>query len=122
MMITERVRDASFILTELPRTLSRDTVTLEGGHGLLDPGTVLGKISASGKYIASPASGSDGSQVAVAVLVSAIDTSAADVDAVAINWGAELIGSMLAYDASVDTDEARATKAEQLRGSFIKVR
>ncbi|MEY9578686.1 hypothetical protein ABIE88_006262 [Bradyrhizobium diazoefficiens] len=71
MMITERVRDASFILTELPRTLSRDTVTLEGGHGMLDAGTVLGKISASGKYIASPANGSDGSQVAVAVLVSA---------------------------------------------------
>lgn len=52
------------------------TVTITGG--LFLRGTVLGKITASGKYTLALAAASDGSQTPVAILVDNVDATSAD--------------------------------------------
>lgn len=49
-------------------------VTLLGGNGVLPTGTVLGKITASGKYCAWNMANNDGSQTALGVLRNGRDT------------------------------------------------
>jgi len=77
---------------------SREDITVVSGQNL-SLGTVLGKITASGKYTAYNPAGSDGSQNACAVLLASVDATAADTAGVAIarhaifakeglNWGA----------------------------------
>ena len=124
-MKTELPRNAGFIISELNGALSRDTVTLHGGFTgatFLKPGAVLGKLTSGGKYVISPASGSDGSQTAVAVLAHYADISDGDVQAAVINFGAEVIGDALIFDSSVDQDSEIATKKTQLAAVYIKAR
>ncbi|MDX5091605.1 head decoration protein [Lactobacillus crispatus] len=62
-------------------------VTLLAGQGKLNRGSVLGKITASGKYALVSKAASDGSQVASLVLSEDVDTTGADVNAVAYKTG-----------------------------------
>ena len=59
------------------KNFSHEKVTLLSGS-IYKIGSVLGKISASGKYQLSPASGSDGSQVASAILMETVDATFGD--------------------------------------------
>ncbi len=59
--------------------LVTEPITIASGAGILPRGTVLGKITASGKYIKSASAASDGSQVPSAVLVDGVDATSADV-------------------------------------------
>ena len=70
-------RAYSFLLSEAPGTLSREEVTILSGE-TLTAGTVLGKISASGKYVAYDDGATDGSEVAAAILTADVDASAGD--------------------------------------------
>jgi hypothetical protein len=74
-----------------------DTVTL--GAGTLQRGAVLGKITASGNYILSVKSASDGSQNPVAVLADVADASGGAVQCPVYLTG-ELNGNALIFDAS----------------------
>ena len=124
-VFTEGRHAAEFVLSEAEGTRSRDTVTLLGGFTgatTLKAGTVLGKITSGGKYVASAASGSDGSQTAVAVLLYPADISDGDVEAAIIARDAEVNGNCLEYEATVDTDNEIAAKATQLAAVGIIVR
>lgn len=114
---TEKRHPLSFVLNEQPGHLSRETVTIEGGSagaGVVEAGTVLGKITASGKYVPSPATGSDGSQVAKAINAYRVDATGDDVQAVVIARLAEVNGNMLVYDPSVNDAAKVLAKAAQL--------
>jgi hypothetical protein len=116
---------AEFILSEAEGTRSRDNVTLYGGFtgaDKLKPGTVLGKLTSGGKYVASPASGADGSQTGVAVLIGWADISDGDVQAAVISRDAEVNGDCLEYEATVDQDSEKTAKATQLAAVGIIVR
>jgi hypothetical protein len=67
------------------RLFDRDTVTrvktIASGAGILARGTLLGKITASGKYVKSLTASADGSEVPDAILLEAVDATAADVNA-----------------------------------------
>jgi len=122
---TEGRHAAEFILSEANGQRSRDNVTVYGGFtgaATLKAGTVLGKITSGGKYAASAASGSDGSQTAIAVLLDNIDIADGDVVAAIIARDAEVNGGSLEYEATVDTDNEKATKATQLAAVGIIVR
>lgn len=54
-------------------------VTIASGAGVLDVGTVLGKITSGGKYKAYASGNSDGSQTAVGILTERVDATSADV-------------------------------------------
>lgn len=124
-MLTEPRHAAAFILSEGDGHYSRDNITIEGGTGgagKLEAGTVVGKLTVGGHYLPSPATGSDGSQTAVAIIIYPVDATDGDVAVAAITRTAEVNGHLLSYDASVDDDTKKAAKAAQLAAAGIIVR
>jgi hypothetical protein len=98
-----------FLMTEANGQRSRQAITIASGSGILAPGTVLGLITASGKYTASAVGAVDGSQVAVAVSLYGCDASQADAQVSAILRDAEVNGASLTYHA--DRDQAAEKQA-----------
>jgi hypothetical protein len=100
-------RAYEWLRSEAPGTRSRDTatVTVSGGAGMKS-GTVLGRVTASGKLIAYSNAASDGSQTAVALLGPDLTGEPnGDVRAVVLNTDCEVEESMLTgLDAAGKTD------------------
>lgn len=69
----------------------RDEVIILSGSGVLKPNTLLGKITASGKYKPITPGASDGSQNAAGILVSYVDATAADAKAIALVRGPAMV-------------------------------
>ncbi len=97
----------------------RETVTLLAGTDY-PLGAVLGKITASGKYKLSPDTGTDGSEVAVAVLIEAVDATAADAAGLVVARGPAIVSkAQLNFDTTVGTAAKIATKEGQLAAAGI---
>jgi len=97
----------------------RETVTLLAGTNY-PLGAVLGKITASGKYKLSPDTGTDGAEVAVAVLIEAVDATAADAVGLIVARGPVIVSkAQLNFDATVGTAAKIATKEGQLAAAGI---
>lgn len=121
----EGPRDLAFLLSEGNGKISREVVTIKSGAGILKPGTVLGQITAGGKYVISANAevvGSEGAETAKAVLAYGVDATSADVAAVVIRRLAEVKTSMLVFDASVNDTGKTATKLGQLAAQNIFAR
>ncbi|MBZ8133233.1 head decoration protein [Afifella sp. IM 167] len=118
-------RNISFLLSEAPGSLSREVVTVLSGEGILEAGSVLGEVTASGKFAWSPnaeVTGKEGAETAAAVLLYRVDATSADAEAVVVDTSCEVKGDELLYQSSVDDNTKKAAKATQLRGALIKVR
>lgn len=111
-----------FLLSEANGNRSRDVVTVASGAGVIAPGTVLGKLTTGGKYVPSPATGSDGSQTAVAVAFYGCDATSADQKIAIVARDAEVNSNILSYASSVDDAAKKAAKATQLAAVGIIVR
>jgi hypothetical protein len=99
---------------EVNPNYTRETVTLTGGTAY-PVGSVLGRITASGAYTLSPDTGADGSEVAAAVLLYAVDATLADAVGIVVVRGPVIVSrAALAYDASVDDSTKIAAKLDQL--------
>jgi hypothetical protein len=102
---------------ELNGNYCRETVTLKSGTAYA-LGSVLGKITASGKYRLSPAAeavGDEGAETAVAVLIAAVDATGGDKLGLVIARGPAIVSKdALVFDASVDQPAEKATKRTQL--------
>ncbi|MCA0872215.1 head decoration protein [Seohaeicola saemankumensis] len=88
-MLTETPHPGGFLVWEAFRDYTRETITIAAGT--LEPGTVLGKITASGKYAAHDPAAVDGTETAVAVLWGKADASGGDVPAVALVRGPAIV-------------------------------
>lgn len=122
---TEGARNLAFVLSEGNGKISRDVVTIASGAGKLEAGTVLGRITASENYIASPDAeivGKEGAETAMAVLAYRVDATSEDVEAVVIARHAEVKEPMLVFDATVDNASKIAAKLEQLSAATIIAR
>jgi hypothetical protein len=117
----EPVRVTDVIKMEHP-TYSRDLVTIASGAGVLEIGTVLGKVTASGKYDAHADGASDGTETAVAVLVERVDATSADQPAVVVARFAEVSRLGLRWDASVNTEGKKDAAIAELRAVGIITR
>lgn len=105
-MATEATRAGEFVISEANGTISRDEITVVSGQNLV-AGTVLGKITASGKMAAYSDVAVDGSQTAVGVLYAPVDASAADAAGVMIARHAEVVaGALTGLDANGKADLA----------------
>jgi len=102
---------------ELNASYTRETVPLKAGTAY-PLGAVLGHITASGEYRLSPAAevvGDEGAEVALAVLLEAVDaTDAAVTGLIAARGPVILAESALIFDASADLPAERAAKITQL--------
>lgn len=88
-VLTEGPHTGGFLVWEAFRDYTREVVTIASGD--LAPGTVLGRITASGKYAAHDPQATDGTETAVAVLWGRADASAAEVEAVALLRGPAVV-------------------------------
>ena len=104
---------------------TRETVTLKAGTAY-PLGAVLGRITADGKYTFSPAAsttGTEGAEIACAVLLHPVAASATDTQAVVLARGPVIVADRaLAFDASVADATAQSLKHQQLAAHGIVVR
>lgn len=94
---------------------SREEIIVASGSGKVLSGTVLGKITASGKYKPVTVAAADGSQNAACILLNPVDATAADVQGVAIVREAIVVAQGLLYGADVDTAPERLAVQNALR-------
>ncbi len=112
----------AFLASEANDTRSRTQGVLVSAAGNnLKSGTVLGKVTASGKYTLLAPAAADGSQVAAAILCWITDASAADKRTVVVDRDAEVIDTLLIWPAGI-TDPQKATAIGQLAALGIKLR
>lgn len=99
---------------EVNPNYTRDAITLLGGMPY-PVGSVLGKITASGKYKLATSGGTDGAQTAVAVLLYPVDATLADAQGIVVARGPAIVSrAALAYDATVNDGAKITTKLGQL--------
>jgi hypothetical protein len=100
------MQTGEFLLSEAEGMLSRDQVTVTiAGSVALPSGTVLGKITASGKYVAwATGLGDTVGGVGSVVLYTPLPGVNGDVKATVISRSAEVIGSRLNNAVTVTSD------------------
>ena len=99
--LTEVRHAGEWLVSEAQGRRSREKVIIDTGN--LVAGTVLGKITATGKYVILNTAGADGSQTAVGVLWEAVDATTADKVVAAIVRDAEVNGGEIIYPAGIST-------------------
>jgi hypothetical protein len=120
--LTQAPTEGDVLKFDLDKDYTREAVTLLAGTAYT-VGAVLGRITANGKYTLSPATGSDGSQTAVAVLIEAVDATAGDRTGVVVTRGPAIVSrGSLTYHASVDDAAKRQAKWGQLAAVGIVAR
>lgn len=112
----------AFIKSEANGHASRDTITVKSGAGLLKSGTVLGKLTADGKFVPYDNDAETGAQTAAAILLEDVDATSADVKTVGIVRLAEVYGSRLVWGAAVTTDAEKTAAIADLAAAFVVVR
>ena len=107
---------------ELNGSYCRETITLKAGTAYV-LGSVLGKITASGKYRLSPAAevvGDEGADTAIAVLLAAVDATGGDKTGLVVARGPSIVSkAALVFDASVDQPAEKTAKYVQLAAAGI---
>ncbi|GAB4390300.1 head decoration protein [Albidovulum sp.] len=107
---------------ELNASYCREIVTLKAGTSYA-LGSVLGKITASGKYRLSPAAqvvGDEGAEAATAVLIEAVDATVGDKTGLVVARGPAIVSkAALVFDASVDDAAKTAAKNAELSAAGI---
>jgi len=121
-VLTEQPSMGDVLKYEVNPNYTREVITLL--QGLPYPvGSVLGKITASGKYALSPATGADGSQVASAVLLYAVDATLADATGIVVARGPTIVSRAgLAYEGTVNDAAKITAKIAQLAAVGIIAR
>lgn len=116
---------ASYLVSEANGTRSRDVVTIaEGVHAL--PGTVLGKVTATGHYVPlDPANGSgegqspDGSQTAAAVLFAEVDATLGEKPGVITARDAEVAAHALLWPTGITEQQKTAALAQLAQAGIV---
>lgn len=107
---------------EVEPNYTRDVIILAAGMPY-PVGSVLGRITASGKYKLATSGGTDGAQTAVAVLLYPVDATLADAQGIVVARGPSIVSrAALAYDATVNDGAKITTKLGQLAAVGIIAR
>lgn len=93
--LTEGKHPLEFVLTEGNGNISRDEVTIAAAAAAILPGTLLGRIAATGFMIPYLNGAVDGSQAAVAIACYAVPNLAVNQKATVISRDAEVMESEL---------------------------
>jgi hypothetical protein len=111
--LTKIQSNASFIVSESSGYRSRDAVTVTvPATTTYAAGTILGKITASGKYVRHAAGATDGSEDEAGVLYETLantTVSAVDSESVSFARDAEVNGSELTYEVGADAAQITAS-------------
>jgi hypothetical protein len=122
---TMQTRALSFLLSEAAGRRSRSLVTIANGEGKLAAGTVLGKVTASGEFVASPDAevvGKEGAETGLCILAYGVDATDQAVEVTVIDRDAEAKLPMLTFHASVNDQTKTDAKVAQLEAVGLRVR
>lgn len=111
METTQNARNADFVLSLANGTLSLENAILASGHNA-QAGTVLGKVTASGKYVPVAPAAADGSETAAAILYGHADATSADQACVVVARQAEVKADGLIWPAGITTPQKTAAIGE----------
>ncbi len=106
-VLTEGKHRAEYIASEPNGSRGRDVVTLIEGQDL-GPGTVLGKITASGKFTQLDPDAQNGAEVACAVLYDHVDATGDDTAATVTARDTEVVASSLVWPEGISSAEREA--------------
>lgn len=122
---TDHLGTGAFLKSEGPGHISRDTIVIASGTGVVLAGTVLGKLTASGEYALYNDDGGasdDGTRTAAAVLLSDVDATSAAAPAVGITRLAEVWTDRLIWGAGVTTSTEKTNGLADLAAKFVIAR
>ncbi len=108
--------------------VSTTSVAIDIRNGVIVSGTLLGKLTATGKYVPAAASGSDGSQTASAILIcgsasnTSVDTTAGDQKVVILTRHADVSHAGITYGTTINDATKRAAAQSQLAAVGIVTR
>lgn len=121
-MLTEGKHTGGFLVWEVLRDYTRETVTIASGAGKLEPGTVLGRITTGGKYTSFAPGASNGSQNASGILWDSVDASAADAPAVILLRGPAIVNrhDLVWPDGATEAQITTATTALASIGIILR--
>lgn len=119
-ILSEGATPGDFLLFEEQDAYSREEVIIAAGADL-EPGAVLGMITASEKYVASDEAAADGSETVAAVLLTPALAAEADVPAIVLKRHARVRRGGLIFDASYDTETKRDAACGELKALGILV-
>jgi hypothetical protein len=121
-ILTEGKNAGGFLVWEVMRDFTRETVTIASGAGKLEPGTVLGKITTGGKYTVLTPGASNGSQNAAGILWAGVDATDADAAGVVILRGPAIanLSEILFPEGATDPQIATATAALAALGILLR--
>ena len=112
--LTQAASQADVVKFQLDPNYTNEAIILLLGTNYKS-GSVLGKITATGKYKLATAAGADGAQIASAVLLNPADATAADATGVILARGPAIVSkAALVFDVSVNTVPLTATKYSEL--------
>jgi hypothetical protein len=120
--LTEGPHPGGFLIWEVLRDYTRETVTLASGAGKLSPGTVLGKITTGGKYTTLAPGASNGSQNAAGLLWGPTDATDADAPAVVLVRGPAIVNrhEIIWPEAATEAQITTATTALAALGIVLR--
>ncbi|MGF7152621.1 head decoration protein [Novosphingobium gossypii] len=119
----ENRRDGCYLGESAALNIINEEIVVASGAGVLYPGTVLAKITASSKYVVHDTALANGAEIPAnaVILFSRVDATAADRKAVAtVNGPATINGNDLTYKAGM-TDAAKKAVNAALRLKGMKV-
>ena len=121
-MLTEGKHTGGFLVWEVLRDYTRETVTIASGAGKLEPGTVLGRITTGGKYTSFAPGASNGSQNASGILWDSVDASAVDASAVILLRGPAIVNrqDLVWPDGATEAQITTATTALASIGIILR--
>lgn len=122
VVLTENLRrTAHYLVSEANGFRSREVGVIASGSGKVEPGAVLGRITASKKLVPLAPGASDGSQTAVAILFEGCDATSADVRRTITARDAEVQAAVLVWANGV-TDTQKTAALAQLAALGIAAR
>lgn len=120
--LTEGPHPGDFLVWEVLRDYTRETITVASGAGKLAPGTVLGKITTGGKYTGLVPAATNGSQNAAGILWAAIDATDADAASVVILRGPAIVNrhEIILPEGATEAQITAATTALAALGIILR--
>jgi hypothetical protein len=116
--LTETTHPGGLLVWEAFRDYTREVVTIAAGD--LFPGTVLGKVTASGNYAVHDPGATDGTETAVAVLWGRCDSTGGEVPGVALVRGPAVVKRQdLVFAGSPNEAEIDAAHAALLSAGIL---
>lgn len=107
-VINEGRSAGDWLKREADSLYSREEVTIPSGTGIVQSGTVVGKITANGNYVPVTAAATNGSEDAAGIVLFTVDATTTAATAVIIARDAIVAHQRLLYGADIDTAPERA--------------